>query len=259
MLILLLLLLLLLLLFLLSLLKGMMVIFKSTLPPTIDFTNKSAFKLTVNIWKSDVWAADKDVNMKAIFALMNTTWVVVKIRPEKNSGLYGIWTHDLCDTDRALHRYRKGHEFKSLTGLNFFQALFLLLLWKLFYVKANGRADNQSDPAHGWECNALGLSISIWFHIRISDSTLVSVNRSFIFKSNIWITHHSLNLSFISSRYFIEKKGDNAKKIIISRGHMKLKERRGHGFALPSEFAEGTEFRVNCHIVELAAILKNKS
>ena len=26
----------------------------------------------------------------------------VKIRPEKNSGLYGIWTHDLCDTNREL-------------------------------------------------------------------------------------------------------------------------------------------------------------
>ena len=38
------------------------------------------------------------VNMKAIFVVMNTTWAVVKIRPEKNSGLYGIWTHDLCDT-----------------------------------------------------------------------------------------------------------------------------------------------------------------
>ena len=29
---------------------------------------------------------------------MNTTWAVVKIRPEKNSDLYGIWTHDHCDT-----------------------------------------------------------------------------------------------------------------------------------------------------------------
>ena len=27
--------------------------------------------------------ADKDVNMKAIFAVMNTTCAVVKIRPEK--------------------------------------------------------------------------------------------------------------------------------------------------------------------------------
>ena len=34
--------------------------------------------------------AVKEINLKAIFALMNTTQAVVKIRPEKNSGLYGI-------------------------------------------------------------------------------------------------------------------------------------------------------------------------
>ena len=28
---------------------------------------------------------------------MNTTEIVVEIRPEKNSGSYGIYTHDLCD------------------------------------------------------------------------------------------------------------------------------------------------------------------
>ena len=33
--------------------------------------------------------------MKAILAAMNTTILVVKIRPEKNPGPYGIWTHDL--------------------------------------------------------------------------------------------------------------------------------------------------------------------
>ena len=93
-------------------------------------------------------------------------------------------------------------------------------------------------------------------HSITSDSNLVSVNRSFICKSNIWITHNSLDLSFISSRFFIEKTGDDAKNVIISRGHIKLKVRRGHSFALPSEFAEGT---VNCRIVELAAILENKS
>ena len=27
----------------------------------------------VNIWKSYIWTADKDVNMKAIFAVMNTS------------------------------------------------------------------------------------------------------------------------------------------------------------------------------------------
>ena len=37
----------------------------------------------MNIWKSYIWTAGRDVNMKAIFAAMNTTWAVVKIRPEK--------------------------------------------------------------------------------------------------------------------------------------------------------------------------------
>ena len=34
--------------------------------------------------------AVKEMNLKAIFALMNTTQAVVKIRPDKNSVLYGI-------------------------------------------------------------------------------------------------------------------------------------------------------------------------
>ena len=44
------------------------------------------------------------MNMKAIYAVMNTSEAVVKIRPEKNSGLYGIWTHDLCDTGAVLYQ-----------------------------------------------------------------------------------------------------------------------------------------------------------
>ena len=36
---------------------------------------------------------------------MNTTELVVEIRPEKkNSGLYRIWTHDLCNTDAELYQ-----------------------------------------------------------------------------------------------------------------------------------------------------------
>ena len=31
-----------------------------------------------------------EMNMKAIFIVMNTTWAVVKIRPKKNLGLYGF-------------------------------------------------------------------------------------------------------------------------------------------------------------------------
>ena len=39
-----------------------------------------------------------------ILAVMNTTELVVEIRPEKNSGPYGIWTHDLYDTGVALYQ-----------------------------------------------------------------------------------------------------------------------------------------------------------
>ena len=36
---------------------------------------------------------------------MNTTELVVEIRPEKkNWGLYGIWTHDLSDTGAVLYQ-----------------------------------------------------------------------------------------------------------------------------------------------------------
>ena len=70
----------------------------------------------MDIWKSYIWTADKDVNMKAIFAVMNTTWALVEIR------LLISWL--VSSVVRALHRYRKGHGFKSRTGLNFFRPYF---------------------------------------------------------------------------------------------------------------------------------------
>ena len=38
--------------------------------------------------KSYMWTAVKDVDMKAIFAVMDTSWAVVKISPKKKSDLY---------------------------------------------------------------------------------------------------------------------------------------------------------------------------
>ena len=35
---------------------------------------------------------------------MNTTELVVEVRPEKNSGSNGIGTHDLCNTNAALYQ-----------------------------------------------------------------------------------------------------------------------------------------------------------
>ena len=46
------------------------------------------------------------MNMKAIVVVMNTTRAVVKIRPEKDSDLYGILNHDLCDTGAVLYNGR---------------------------------------------------------------------------------------------------------------------------------------------------------
>ena len=50
---------------------------------------------------------------------MNTTELAVEIRPEKSSGLYGIWTHDLAILKRCTGT-AWGHAFKSRTGLNFY-------------------------------------------------------------------------------------------------------------------------------------------
>ena len=99
-----------------------------------------------------------------VFAVKNATWQVVKIRPEKISGLYGIWTHDLCDTGavptswvyleptwwpapswlvssvgRALHRYRRGHGFKLykpefLSGLIFTTAQVVFITAKISLI-----------------------------------------------------------------------------------------------------------------------------
>ena len=46
--------------------------------------------MTVIIWKSYVYAAVEVTDIGAILAVMNTTELIVKIRPEKNLGPYGI-------------------------------------------------------------------------------------------------------------------------------------------------------------------------
>ena len=59
--------------------------------------------MIVDIWKSYICTAVKKWIWKILLAI-NTTELVVEIRPEKNSGLYGIWTHDLCDTGAVLYQ-----------------------------------------------------------------------------------------------------------------------------------------------------------
>ena len=56
----------------------------------------------LNIWVSYMWTAVEETKIEAILAVMNTTQLVVKLRPEKNSGPYKIWTHDLWNTDATV-------------------------------------------------------------------------------------------------------------------------------------------------------------
>ena len=41
-----------------------------------------------------------------------------EIKPEKNSGLNGIQTHDLCDTGAALHQLSHQANWESMKRLN---------------------------------------------------------------------------------------------------------------------------------------------
>ena len=53
-----------------------------------------------------------------IIAVIYTTFAVAKRKPEKNSGLYGIRTLDLCDTGAAL--YQLANESTGSRSLNWF-------------------------------------------------------------------------------------------------------------------------------------------
>ena len=52
----------------------------------------------MNIWKTFMCNADKDVSMKAIFAVMSSTWPTVKIRPKKKKKFRPVWDLNPGDT-----------------------------------------------------------------------------------------------------------------------------------------------------------------
>ena len=56
------------------------------------------------MYENQLRRINKEVNKKAIFTVMNNNWAVTEIKPEKSSVLYGIWTHDLCDTGEVLYQ-----------------------------------------------------------------------------------------------------------------------------------------------------------
>ena len=60
------------------------------------------------------------MNKRRIITVVYATKAVAKIKPEKNSGLNGIRTHDLCDTGAALYQIElssqlgAGHSVSSI-------------------------------------------------------------------------------------------------------------------------------------------------
>ena len=74
-----------------------------------------------NKWKPYMWTGDKDVNMKAIFAVISTTWAVVEIRPDKNSFNVDIVIYFdtmksklFVNFSRALQKYLSDKKHNSL-------------------------------------------------------------------------------------------------------------------------------------------------
>ena len=58
------------------------------------------------------------VKWRMIIAVIYATFAVVKRKPEQNSGLYGIWTLDLCNTGAVLYQLSKQANWKL--SLNWF-------------------------------------------------------------------------------------------------------------------------------------------
>ena len=67
-----------------------------------DQSNRIWCIMAVNIRKSYVCTAVEVTNTESILAVMNTTELIIEIRPKKNSGPFGIWTLDLYDTSAFL-------------------------------------------------------------------------------------------------------------------------------------------------------------
>ena len=60
------------------------------------------FEILENI--NHMCTAVEETIIASILAVVNTSEPEIEIRPKKNSGPYGIWTHDLCDISAVLYQ-----------------------------------------------------------------------------------------------------------------------------------------------------------
>ena len=79
-------------------------------------TSQQISWLVKNIWRSHIWTADKDMNESDLRSDVHYLGSSENKAWKKNSGLYGIWTHDLCDT--AACQYRRNCTENSMENMD---------------------------------------------------------------------------------------------------------------------------------------------
>ena len=142
-------------------------------------------KMTKHLWSY----------MKAILAVMNTSWETVKIRSKKN----------LARTRFEPGRYRRGHAFKFRTSLNFFGPYFHYFLSNVHNSKDHshirffascrqlGRSEGElhSPPIRRLNLN---FTISIFLHI-YSIRIYFCCNSLSWYSINNFLEHYIISLS----------------------------------------------------------------
>ena len=112
---------------------------------------------------------------------MNTTELEVEIRPDKNSGPYGIWTHDLCDTGVALYQLIQQANWELVIMLDPNKPskwwIMTLNIWKS-YVCTAIEETNMSDP-----CLISTTSSAVFINVRITSI------RFFYRSADIWFSY----------------------------------------------------------------------
>ena len=94
------------------------------------FLKNQHFQIPTLAWKvSPISARAVNTNLWLITAVIHTTSAVVVLKPEKNLGLNGIWTHDLCDigTEDVCITAMINHKFISFSAVQIYHLSYIHL------------------------------------------------------------------------------------------------------------------------------------
>ena len=90
----------------------------------------------MNIWKSHIRTADKEVNMKAIFAVLNTTWAVLQYRSIAVSQYRSIVVSQYRSIVVSQYRSVAVSQYCSIAVSQYWTLLlFLITFWRHLWSK----------------------------------------------------------------------------------------------------------------------------